>query len=308
MTPRQFHAEFTVLRDCLRVLCLGGADEFDLHWEGMRQEQDLRRQQRDAKIEECHPDGGHWPPHSDCPLCQKVEHSRRVIQARQSPDPVVQGFRSSPVFPRSINMASQFTEQLFNRDLSPRDFILLCARAMTPLIPLRDEPIDSPLPDQFEPGEYYRKFLAQSHARLALLTDLGEGAFAHAWAENDIKETIKNIREIQHKNDTEKIVAKYTAILAEVEKWNPPTPDHQPLKTFVTDQLKSSLQFDGVEIDYYRGEVRDLTKVEPLVHFRTQFEKAKNDVTQHQSNWDKEVKRTNWRNEWLKTLRDSLPT
>lgn len=204
-------------------------------------------------------------------------------------------------------MASEFTEQLFDRDLSPRDFILLCARAMTPLILLRDEPIDSPLPDQFEPDEHYRKALAESYARLDLLTDLGEGAFAHAWAEHDIKETIQNIRGIQHKNDTEKIVAKYTAILAEVEKWNPLTPDHQPLKTFVIDQLKSSLRFDGVEIDYYGDEVRDLTKVEPLVHFRTQVVKAKNDVTYHQSNWEKEVERTNWRNEWLKTLRDSLP-
>lgn len=81
MTPEQVHAEFAVLRDCLRefYLKIGRSDEFDLHWEGMRQEQDLRRQQRDAKIKECHPDGGHWPPHSDCPLCQKVDHSRRVV-------------------------------------------------------------------------------------------------------------------------------------------------------------------------------------------------------------------------------------
>ena len=28
--------------------------------------------EREAKVKECHPSGECWPPHPDCPLCQKV--------------------------------------------------------------------------------------------------------------------------------------------------------------------------------------------------------------------------------------------
>lgn len=31
-----------------------------------------RHQEQEALIKKCHPDGNHWPPHEECPACQKV--------------------------------------------------------------------------------------------------------------------------------------------------------------------------------------------------------------------------------------------
>lgn len=31
-----------------------------------------RHQEREALVKKCHPDGNHWPPHDECPACQKI--------------------------------------------------------------------------------------------------------------------------------------------------------------------------------------------------------------------------------------------
>lgn len=37
-----------------------------------RLEREKRKQEREALMAKCHPDGGHWPPHEECPACQKL--------------------------------------------------------------------------------------------------------------------------------------------------------------------------------------------------------------------------------------------
>lgn len=31
-----------------------------------------RRRQREELVKKCHPNDNHWPPHEECPVCQKI--------------------------------------------------------------------------------------------------------------------------------------------------------------------------------------------------------------------------------------------
>jgi hypothetical protein len=49
-----------------------------------------RRRQREELVKRCHPDGSHWPPHPECPACQKLmgmlENQARVILGEDAKD------------------------------------------------------------------------------------------------------------------------------------------------------------------------------------------------------------------------------
>lgn len=70
----EFYAEYGALRADLFKLAdmMPDGAEFKASLE----ENDKKIQElvnnREAKVKECHPDGKHWPPHEECPLCQKV--------------------------------------------------------------------------------------------------------------------------------------------------------------------------------------------------------------------------------------------
>lgn len=70
----ELYAEYGAMRGDLFTLAnsLPDGDDFKMNIiEGDKKIQELI-DAREAKVKECHPDGGHWPPHGDCPLCQKV--------------------------------------------------------------------------------------------------------------------------------------------------------------------------------------------------------------------------------------------
>ena len=66
------YAEYNAMRGELLDL----ADKLDPEVKTSILENDKRIQdliaEREAKVNECHPNGNHWPPHKDCPACQKV--------------------------------------------------------------------------------------------------------------------------------------------------------------------------------------------------------------------------------------------
>ena len=95
--------------------------------------------------------------------------------------------------------------------------------------------------------------------------------------------------------------ARLVAMRAEVERWTPPTSDHEGLRTFMLQQLDVSGVSDFAE--------RWLKKAEdkaPAAYYAEAVGGAEQDIHYHTEEHAKEVERTERRNRWLADLRKSI--
>lgn len=179
-----------------------------------------------------------------------------------------------------------------------RDFAMLCARAFGALIEMRDDSIDAPIPDEFQPSDYYAKNVAKAQHeidRLLAMADADKSvaaqkAFEDAAASWDAYEARKA-----------QSVARYEAMLAQVKSWSPPTADHAGLKDFMTKQLSESIEFDGSPSHTPRPTLQQTD-----VWFSEALKDAKDDLDRATKGHADEIKRVSNRNQWLRDLRGSL--
>lgn len=179
-----------------------------------------------------------------------------------------------------------------------REFALQCARAFGALIELRDEPLAATVPPPFEPRGYHQKALGEAQAKLAEIEAMDDRAVARA-AEAAYLESCQFWAEVREKRATERV--RYEAMLAKVNAWAPPTPDHQGLKDFMLSQLRESIDWDCR--DYETEPPRRQTEAE----WRTEaLAQARNMIELHTQEHAKEVARVNDRNAWVRALAQSL--
>ncbi len=178
-------------------------------------------------------------------------------------------------------------------------FILNCARAFGATITMRDKPANAEIPDEFKPTDYHTKELAELQVELenvkamtveaAIIRVKAEYAEKIAYYEQQIKEC----------NDLKQ---KYSDMLIEAKKWEPPSADHQGLKDFMIQQISSSIDFD-CSTEYYEKPIDPQTGEQWLLKKTQQLLK---DIAYHKKEHQAEVERVNWRNKWVKELRGSL--
>jgi hypothetical protein len=93
------------------------------------------------------------------------------------------------------------------------------------------------------------------------------------------------------------------AMLANVNEWEPPTSEHARLKEFMREQLESSIKWDCGDGTIAYPKPVDKTPAEWRAE---RLASLASDIAYHEREWRKEVERTESRNEWIKSLRDSL--
>lgn len=179
-------------------------------------------------------------------------------------------------------------------------FVMRCSRGLGALVMMRDEPMDAPIPERFETSDYHTRKLRELNEELAKLRIV-----SHEEAEAEVTKAFdtekkSNSDEIERKRG---LRGKYETMLAQVEAWKPPTPDHDGLKKFMVDQLIESISFDCNESYYEERSPKKKTGSEWLAH---QIAKATRDVEYHTAEQAKEIERTEIRNKWLHNLRNSL--
>lgn len=180
------------------------------------------------------------------------------------------------------------------------DFVWRCARGMGALINMRDEPWGAPIPERFEPNtRYYDEALTKSEARLAELRAMSPLAVREA-AQQSYAERTRGDHDYAADKDVKR--ARYEAMLAKVEAWEPPTQDHVGFKDFMADQLRQSIDFDCSPGGYYDAP----KKLEPAEWHEAEVKKAERDIEYHTTERTKEITRTEARNQWLAQLRASL--
>lgn len=178
-------------------------------------------------------------------------------------------------------------------------FAMRCARAFGALVLMRDQPSDAPIPERFEPSDYHLKKIEESKAELKKLNQM---SMAEANQEAARLWDAEESNRVKRLEECRSLRQQYEALLAEAKAWVPPTADHIKLKEFMTQQLENTINFDCSE-DYYLNPIPLLSAEQWLDQKKA---KAQHNIEYHTQEHVEEVERTNGRNSWLQSLRESL--
>ena len=177
-------------------------------------------------------------------------------------------------------------------------FVLQCARAFGTLVTMREDSVDAEIPDEFQPSDYYQKALIKAQAGLMKAKKLTLKDAARR-AEEDYQNNLEKYE----KRSAEKrdLKNKYTIMLGKVKSWQPPTPDHFGLKSFMIKQIEKSIDFDC-------GGNYDKPPRLKMVHewLQEQIDNLLWDVQYYSEELRKEIERCNERTSWVKALKNSL--
>lgn len=179
------------------------------------------------------------------------------------------------------------------------EFAMRCARAFGALIEMRDSPMDAPIPTEFAPDSYYTKRIREGRERIAALEAMTPEQIAAA-ASARRRESDETYARMARENREKR--ARYEAMLAEVDAWTPPTPDHVDMKKFMREQLTGSIDFDCYDPERYRG----WEAPTPEEWYAGELEAARRSLDSAVKSDAEERERAEGRTRWVQQLRASL--
>jgi hypothetical protein len=198
-----------------------------------------------------------------------------------------------------------YTAYIENGDITTgKDFLKLCLRNFGVAINMRDEPLSKPVPNQFEPNPYYKKDYEET---VEVRNKYRQMTFEEAKKEliekhkKDIESTRKSLDKYIAEDE------RYMKVRNEIEKWIPPTSEHENVKKFALNQIDISLNTDIRE--YCNNELNkdlDISDEAVYSYMNDVNEFYENDVARAYKRWQEELKRTADKNMWMKQFLDSL--
>lgn len=202
-------------------------------------------------------------------------------------------------------MPTGYTAYIKDGDITTgKDFLKLCLRNFGIAINMRDEPLSKPVPTQFEPNPYYKNDYEKT---VETRNKYRQMTFEEAKKElidkykKDIESAKKSLDEFIAEDE------RYMKVRDEIEKWIPPTSEHENVKKFALNQIDISLNTDMRE--YCNKELnKDLDISDEAVHLYMNEinEFYENSVARAYKDWQEELKRTADKNMWMKQFLDSL--
>lgn len=195
-------------------------------------------------------------------------------------------------------MPTGYTSKIYEgkTKVTLQDFTLGCARAFGALVTMRDDAADAKIPTEFKPSPFYRDKIASEKKCLATTLKWTDKD-ARREATASYKKEVAAYREIRREHRT--LASRYKAMLAEVRKWQPPTPGHDGLKKFMISQLEDSLQHDC-----YAPTTPVPT---PWSVFRdNEILRMQKSIAYYSDEHNKEVDRCRERTIWVRSLLDSF--
>lgn len=195
-------------------------------------------------------------------------------------------------------MATGYTHPVKDGKVTFNQFVWGCARAFGALIMMRDDPMDAPIPE-FQPSMYGPQQIAKTKAEIARLETMTPAELEQLVGEERRKATEENER---YRTEHRETLARYRAMLAQVEAWEPPSSEHVGLKEFMASQLRDSIGHDC------RGEPYQQPIPGPAGDWRdARLSNLREELPWLLKRHAEEVERANERNEWVATLKSSVP-
>jgi len=186
-----------------------------------------------------------------------------------------------------------------SKGMSFNDYAMGCARAFGALVLMRDEAKDAQIPEKIEPSDYHEKALKTAKARLTKLEGMSlDDANFQSTSDWDRAEESR----LNRLSENKKLRVKYELMLRRAKEYISPTPDHDSFREFMISQIEESIKWDCSE-SYYENPEEMLSGEDWLNKEKVAEEK---NIHYHTKNNNEEIERTNDRNSWLNSLRNSL--
>lgn len=197
-------------------------------------------------------------------------------------------------------MPTGYTSALYDGEQSFEDFAWGIARGFGALIEMRDAPRDVPIPAEFSArtDHYDRQIKEARQGLVALDTMTVEEAARCAQAEHD--ESARHFDEARAERDV--LRARYEAMLAKAQAYEPPTADHIKFKEMMIEQLCSAIDFDCGSMKFW--DVMPLRT--PQEWLEQKREMWTTSMTRSVASRAEEIERARGRTAWVQALRDSL--
>lgn len=177
------------------------------------------------------------------------------------------------------------------------EFVWRCARAMGALIHMREDGTDVRLTLP-KADDWHEKHANEARLGLDRLRHMSDDE-AEKKALADYKKDIRYYE--KYLADKERQRTAYEAMLAKVEAWQPPTPDHENFKKMMRDQITESIKWDC--------DVRlDPPKLVSGAEWREQrIEVLRDSLAYHLREDEAEHRRAKERRAWVLALAESVP-
>lgn len=197
-------------------------------------------------------------------------------------------------------MPTGYTADIYSgKNVTLKDYIMLCARQFGACITMRDDPLSVPIPESFEPDDYHLKEIERIEKELKDLND--NPKTQEEWEKEYQTAYSKAINEYgEREYQNTKLKIRYDNMITMVQNWEPPTKDHINLKEFALKQLKESLDFDTHSYPFKFPE-----KEEWIATQKSGSQLLKS-LAYHKESYAKEVEACKVRTQWIKDLRNSL--
>lgn len=196
-------------------------------------------------------------------------------------------------------MPTGYTADVADGKLTFPQFVWRCARAMGALISMRDCSLTAAVPPQIQGSSYSSERLAETISRQARLDAMSDEEIA-VTARKEYEEAMKRHHEVERSRLQTK--SNYEKMLADVQAWEPPSSDHQGLKTFMVSQLQESIIFDCSPREQY---VPQLLSPEEWRH--AEQHSINEDIRYYTKHVTDEAKHYQEVNRWVADLRTSVP-
>lgn len=184
--------------------------------------------------------------------------------------------------------------------ISFKDFAMGCARAFDACVSLHDElGGGGVIPEQFEPSPRAKDIAEAARGDLAMLLSLTPDEIEQQAAAHSERVERARLLRLEEKRN---LRASYGAMKARVEAWEPPTPSHCRLRTFMLEQIETSIDVDCCESSYDRPTLK-MTGAEWFAMQRDELQKS---IEYHERHYAKDAARCEASTAWVRALRASL--
>lgn len=185
------------------------------------------------------------------------------------------------------------------------EFAKLCMKAFGACIHMRDDNSDKPYVPQ-KVSNYHTKALKEAKLQLIKAKTIPDHILIkreQSRLETREAEIILSIKRITKNSE------KLKTMIVEASMWVPPTSEHKGLKTFMIEQLTSTLEHDGDD-SYYKRELacvrKSLKKIDPQIIKSQMVTEAQSNITYHTKQLKEEEQRVADANKWVDDLYKSL--
>lgn len=196
-------------------------------------------------------------------------------------------------------MPTGFTSKLYEgEEQTFEEFVQSCAHAFVSY----DVDINSPLRVLDADEGYTSRQLADAITRRALVLSWTTTQAA-AEARKEYKANVKRYKESITEEKSR--LVRYKDMLGQVKAWTPPTERHEKLKSFMIEQLESSIGHD-TSFEWWESRLRDLRQQSGTEYKQEQLSKANADIEHYTQELRQERERLEKRNSYVTALLDSL--